>query len=77
MFMGMLVGKAIQMGVLVPIDFARFFMNLLVQGHNTIDDLKFLDIEIYKHLMWVKNYEGDASELGLTMSYGYDSPSGE
>ena len=27
--------------------------------------------------MWVKNYEGDASELGLTMSYGYDSPSGE
>ncbi len=30
MFMGMLVGKAIQMGVLVPIDFARFFMNLLV-----------------------------------------------
>lgn len=33
-----------------------------------MDDLKTLDLELYKNLMYLKYYEGDAESLGLTFS---------
>ena len=35
---------------------------------NILDDLKTLDEELYKNLMFLKTYEGDVSDLCLTFS---------
>ena len=65
-FFGMIVGKAIYEGVLLKASFARFFLNKFSEKSNTIDDLKTYDKEIYNNMMYLKYYEGDAEDLGLT-----------
>jgi len=62
----MIVGKGIYEGVLLKASFAKFFLNKFVDKSNTIDDLKTYDKEIYNNLMYLKYYEGDAEDLGLT-----------
>lgn len=65
-FFGMIVGKAIYEGVLLKASFARFFLNKFADKGNTLDDLKTYDQELYNNLMYLKYYEGDAEDLGLT-----------
>ena len=64
----MIVGKALFEGILLKADFAKFFLNKFVHKSNTIDDLKELDPDIYNNLMYLKYYEGNVEDLGLTMS---------
>ena len=35
----------------------------------TVSDLRFLDEQLYKNLIFLKTYEGDVADLGLTFSY--------
>jgi len=42
-FIGMIVGKALQKGILLQCEFSRFFLNLIVGVENTFNELKFLD----------------------------------
>lgn len=67
-FFGMIVGKAIYEGILLKATFARFFLNKFVGKGNQVDDLKTLDLELYNNLMYLKYYDGDAENLGLTFS---------
>lgn len=62
----MVIGKAIREGILLKKTFAPFFLNKFVEKGNYVDDLKALDLSLYNNLMYLKYYEGDAEDLGLT-----------
>lgn len=64
-FFGMLTGKALYEGILLKTTFVSSFLNRLSGRVNHLDDLKTIDPELYKSLMYLKYYEGDARELGL------------
>ncbi|KAI3821618.1 hypothetical protein L1987_09187 [Smallanthus sonchifolius] len=64
-FLGIIVGKAMFEGILVDIPFATFFLSKLKQKHNYLNDLPSLDPELYRHLIFLKRYEGDLAELEL------------
>lgn len=64
-FLGIILGKAMFEGILVDIPFATFFLSKLKQKHNYLNDLPSLDPELYRHLIFLKRYEGDLAELEL------------
>ncbi|MED6147694.1 E3 ubiquitin-protein ligase upl6 [Stylosanthes scabra] len=64
-FLGTLLGKAMFEGILVDIPFATFFLSKLKQKYNYLNDLPSLDPELYRHLIFLKHYDGDISELEL------------
>ncbi|CAK8692376.1 unnamed protein product [Clavelina lepadiformis] len=77
-FIGRMLGKAVYEGIVLDIPFANFFLrNLLSQQHtklySPIDELPSLDSEFYKNLTWIKRYEGDISDLGLSFTYEEDA----
>ncbi|KAG5632207.1 hypothetical protein H5410_003924 [Solanum commersonii] len=57
--------KAMFEGILVDIPFATFFLSKLKQKYNYLNDLPSLDPELYRHLIFLKHYEGDVSDLEL------------
>lgn len=64
-FLGIILGKAMFEGILVDIPFATFFWSKLKQKYNYLNDLPSLDPELYRHLIFLKHYEGDIAELEL------------
>ncbi|KAK1317157.1 E3 ubiquitin-protein ligase UPL6 [Acorus calamus] len=64
-FLGIIIGKAMFEGILVDIPFATFFLSKLKQKSNYLNDLPSLDPELYRHLLFLKNFKGDVSELEL------------
>lgn len=64
-FLGCLLGKAMFEGILVDIPFATFFLSKLKQKYNYLNDLPSLDPELYRHLLFLKHYQGDLSDLEL------------
>ncbi|KAK3002828.1 hypothetical protein RJ639_018859 [Escallonia herrerae] len=64
-FLGTILAKAMFEGILVDIPFATFFLSKLKQKYNYLNDLPSLDPELYRHLIFLKHYEGDISELEL------------
>ncbi|WOL16420.1 E3 ubiquitin-protein ligase [Canna indica] len=64
-FLGTLLGKAMYEGILVDIPFATFFLSKLKEKSNFLHDLPSLDPELYRHLLFLKHYKGDVSELEL------------
>ncbi|CAK8531517.1 unnamed protein product [Lathyrus sativus] len=64
-FLGTLLAKAMFEGILVDLPFATFFLSKLKQKHNYLNDLPSLDPELYRHLIFLKRFEGDISELEL------------
>ncbi|GAV71666.1 HECT domain-containing protein [Cephalotus follicularis] len=64
-FLGTLLAKAMFEGILVDIPFATFFLSKLKQKYNYLNDLPSLDPELYRHLIFLKHYEGDISQLEL------------
>ncbi|KAF3456410.1 hypothetical protein FNV43_RR01060 [Rhamnella rubrinervis] len=64
-FLGTLLAKAMFEGILVDIPFATFFLSKLKQKYNYLNDLPSLDPELYRHLIFLKHYKGDVSELEL------------
>ncbi|XP_057472155.1 LOW QUALITY PROTEIN: E3 ubiquitin-protein ligase UPL6-like [Actinidia eriantha] len=64
-FLGTVLAKAMFEGILVDIPFATFFLSKLKQKYNYLNDLPSLDPELYRHLIFLKRYEGDVSELEL------------
>ncbi|XP_039218531.1 ubiquitin-protein ligase E3B isoform X2 [Crotalus tigris] len=64
-------------GIVVDVPFASFFLSQLLGHHHSVfyssvDELPSLDSEFYKNLTSIKRYEGDTSDLGLTLSYDED-----
>ena len=68
-FIGRMLGKAIYENMLVELPFAPFFLAKVLARHSASDieihHLASLDPVMYKNLIFLKNYEGDVSELGL------------
>ncbi|XP_050216747.1 E3 ubiquitin-protein ligase UPL6 isoform X2 [Mercurialis annua] len=64
-FLGTLLAKAMFEGILVDIPFATFFLSKLKQKFNYLNDLPSLDPELYRHLIFLKHYQGDISDLEL------------
>ncbi|XP_069475520.1 ubiquitin-protein ligase E3B isoform X2 [Ambystoma mexicanum] len=76
-FVGKMLGKAVYEGIVVDVPFASFFLSQLLGRHHSlfyssIDELPSLDSEFYKNLTSIKRYDGDISDLGLTLSYDED-----
>jgi len=75
-FLGRVLGKAIYEGITVEPKFAHFFLSYLKGNYNylhTWHDLSTLDAELYRNLMFLKTYEGDAADLCLTFTVADDS----
>jgi len=64
-FLGRIVGKAIYDGILVELRLAPFFLRKMLGKETYFDDLKSLDPDLYKNLMFVKNYKDDFEDLAL------------
>ncbi|KAL7220882.1 hypothetical protein ACSBR2_013714 [Camellia fascicularis] len=64
-FLGTVLAKVMFEGILVDIPFATFFLSKLKQKYNYLNDLPSLDPELYRHLIFLKHYEDDISELEL------------
>lgn len=79
-FIGRLMGKAIQENITLQPKFEHFFLSY-IQGKynfmNLINDLGSFDKELYKNLMFLKTYDGDIADLCLTFSITDDSMGGQ
>ncbi|CAH1243767.1 UBE3C [Branchiostoma lanceolatum] len=69
-FLGRMLGKALYENMLVEIPFASFFLSKILSKHNhvDIDQLQSLDPEVYRNLLFLKNYDGDVSDLALNFT---------
>lgn len=70
-FVGRVLGKAIYENITIQPQFAHFFLAFIHGRYNfmnLINDLVTLDAELFKNLMFLKDYAGDFSDLGLTFS---------
>ncbi|XP_063448958.1 ubiquitin-protein ligase E3B-like [Mytilus trossulus] len=76
-FVGKMLGKAVYEGIVVEVPFAPFFLTQML-GHqqsatySSLDELPSLDPELAKNLSYVKHYDGDVDDLGLTFSLDED-----
>lgn len=60
-----MIGKALYDGVLIDVAFAPFFTNKILGQYSYLEDLPNLDPTLYKSLIDLKRYEGDAKDLCL------------
>ncbi|CAF2360541.1 unnamed protein product [Rotaria sp. Silwood2] len=67
-FLGRMLGKAIYEKFLAELPFATFFLQKILSrssGKVDIDHLASLDPEMYRNLLYLKNYNGNVEDLGL------------
>ncbi|CAH0558292.1 unnamed protein product [Brassicogethes aeneus] len=64
-FIGRLVGKAIFENILVDLPLAEFFLSKLLVFRASAHYLKSLDPILYRNLLYLRDYQGDVSDLGL------------
>jgi len=67
-FVGRVLGKALAEGITIGPRFAGFFLHKLLGRPVTLQHLPSLDAELYKSLMFLKSYGGDAEDLCLTFT---------
>lgn len=70
-FLGRMLGKIIYESMMVELPLADFFLCKLLskQGADVdIHQLESLDPELYKNLLYLKNYEGDVDDLALNFT---------
>ncbi|KAJ3336451.1 hypothetical protein HDU93_002806 [Gonapodya sp. JEL0774] len=71
-FTGRMLAKALYEGIVIDYPFALFFYSKLLSQYTCLDDLPSLDPELYKNLTFLKHYEGDCSDLGLSFTIDED-----
>ncbi|KAG0326453.1 hypothetical protein BG000_001397, partial [Podila horticola] len=69
---GKMLGKAMYEGLLVEVKFAGFFLSKILGRTVFLDEMRSFDEEVFKNLMFLKKYEGDVEDLGLTFSLDED-----
>jgi hypothetical protein len=57
------------MNITLGYKFSGTFLNAIVGKKNSFDDLKTIDPDLYKSLVYIKDMDEDASELSLTFMY--------
>ena len=74
-FLGRILGKALYEGITIQPQFAHLFLSFLRGDHNylhLLTDLSTIDPQLYGNLMFLKNYDGDVSDLCLTFTVSHD-----
>lgn len=74
-FLGRILGKALYEGITISPRFAHFFLSFIRGDYNflhMLPDLSTVDTQLYNNLMFLKNYDGDCSELCLTFTVTND-----
>ncbi|ETW03894.1 hypothetical protein H310_04319 [Aphanomyces invadans] len=66
-FLGRVLAKAVYEEILIEPQFALFFLKKLLGHFNTLDDLRSLDAEMYRHIVELKSNR-DVEALGLTFT---------
>ena len=64
-------GKALYEGITIQPRFAHFFLSFMKGRYNYLNmlaDLSTIDPDLYKNLLFLKTYDGDASDLCLTFT---------
>ncbi|KAL3283640.1 hypothetical protein HHI36_006779 [Cryptolaemus montrouzieri] len=64
-FIGRLIGKAIFENILVDLPLAEFFLAKLLVDRAPAHYLKSLDPVLYRNLLYLRDYPGDVTDLGL------------
>ncbi len=72
-FLGMIIGKAMYEQLLVDVPFARFFLSKLLGKHNDLNHVQYYDKELYKNLIFLKQYEGNVEDLNLNFTIVEDN----
>ncbi|KAI8471302.1 MAG: hypothetical protein J3K34DRAFT_417756 [Monoraphidium minutum] len=67
-FLGAMLGKAVSEGVLLELPLAGFFLKRMAGRRCDLGDLASLDPEVHTHLLALRHYAGDFSDLGLTFT---------
>eukprot|EP00775_Hariotina_reticulata_P004342 gene4342-4595_t len=67
-FLGRMLGKSLYEGMLLELPLAAFFLKKMRGGVCDVNDMLSLDPEVYKHLLQLRHYKGDLSELALTFT---------
>ncbi|XP_044750713.1 ubiquitin-protein ligase E3C [Coccinella septempunctata] len=67
-FIGRLIGKAIFENILVDLPLAEFFLAKLLVDRAPAHYLQSLDPTLYKNLLFLRDYEGNVTDLGLDFS---------
>ncbi|KAF9353595.1 Ubiquitin-protein ligase E3B [Mortierella sp. AD094] len=65
---GKMLGKAMYEGLLIEVKFANFFLSKILGRTVFLDEMRSYDEQVFQNLMFVKKYEGDVEDLGLTFS---------
>jgi hypothetical protein len=71
-FLGRVLGKALYEGITLGPQFARFFLHKLLGRPTGLHHLAQLDPELYKSLMFLKQYDGDVADLALSFTLSAD-----
>mmetsp|Transcript_20160 Transcript_20160/g.43793 ORF Transcript_20160/g.43793 Transcript_20160/m.43793 type:complete len:1384 (-) Transcript_20160:144-4295(-) len=74
-FLGRILGKAMYEGITIQPQFAHLFLSFLRGDHtylHLLTDLSTIDSQLYDNLMFLKNYDGDVSDLCLTFTVAND-----
>ncbi|XP_043645580.1 ubiquitin-protein ligase E3C [Drosophila teissieri] len=74
-FIGRILGKSIYENLLVELPLAEFFLTKLAGKYSDVDihQLASLDPELYRNLLYLKDYSGDVSELNLDFTVASSS----
>ena len=74
-FLGRILGKALYEGITIHPCFAHFFLSFLRGDYNylhMLPDLSTIDPQLYNNLMFLKTFDGDATDLCLTFTVTND-----
>ena len=66
------MAKAVYENIIIGKRFAHFFLTNILGKLCFINDLPSLDMDLYKNLIFLKDYDGDAADLALTFSVTND-----
>ncbi|CAO3577234.1 unnamed protein product [Absidia cylindrospora] len=67
-FVGKMIGKAIYEGILLDCQFAVFLLAKILGRNVFLEALQELDEDVWRNLIFLKHYEGNVEDLGLTFA---------
>jgi hypothetical protein len=67
-FAGRVLGKAICSSILTELRLSPFIVKQLLSFSVGVDDLKYLDPELFRNMSYLKTYEGDWEDLSLSFA---------
>lgn len=65
---GILIGRAVYDDILLDCVFSKILLRRMLSKRNLFQELRLKDVELYKHLITVRDYKGDARDLMMTFA---------